>query len=279
MLGNDLRPVLARGHEVVGTDLPELDLAETEPALAFLDDTAPDLIVHAAAWTDVDGCEENPEKAFRANLLGTWNVATAAARRDVPVLYLSTGYVFDGERAQPYREFDHPAPINVYGESKYAGEQTVQHLCRRHFIVRTSGLFGYHGRSFPASMLRLGAERRRLTVVDDERASFTYTRDLAEAIGELIESSLYGIYHVTNGGADSWCGMARTLFAIAQMEVEVEAVATADYRRGQGIKTRRPRHNELDDLAWRLAGHRPLRSYEEALGAFVNELRAEGEAK
>jgi dTDP-4-dehydrorhamnose reductase len=198
-------------------DLPEHDIAEVDviPAIA---DFAPHIVIHAAAMTDVDGCELDSDAAFRVNALGTQNVALACQRCGAAIIYISTDYVFDGAKGEPYWEFDEPNPISVYGQSKLAGERTVQALLNRFYIVRTAWLYAPGGNNFVTKILQLAQERDELAVVTAEVGSPTYAPDLAVAIVQLIEHPLYGIYHLANEGSCSRYEFARKALDYAGLE-------------------------------------------------------------
>ncbi len=192
----------AVGHEVLAVDVDELDITRVACA-ETIRDWRPDLVINAAAMTDVDGCEEDPDAAFRVNGLGARNVALGAVRAGVPVVQISTDYVFDGTKGSPYWEFDPPAPINVYGASKLAGEQLVQAVCREAYIVRTAWLYGIGGRNFVTRMLGLARQGTELAVVYTEVGSPTFCDDLADALLQLVTTGAYGVYHLAGDGACS----------------------------------------------------------------------------
>jgi len=180
MLGIDLCALLeTEGHEVIRTDIgvregasvgawETLDITDTHAVSNCLLEHQPDVVVHAAACTDVDGCERNPDFAFRVNALGSWNLASVCGGHHITLVYISTDFVFDGAKGEPYTEFDTPNPLSHYGASKLAGEQFVRQLCRQHFVVRSAWLFGVHGPSFPSKMLELAKTRTELSVVVDQ---------------------------------------------------------------------------------------------------------------
>ncbi|MGB9301319.1 MAG: dTDP-4-dehydrorhamnose reductase, partial [Anaerolineae bacterium] len=200
-LGRSLQEVL-QGHELLLLDLPEHDV--TDPGIiSAIGSYQPDVVIHAAAMTDVDGCELDPDSAYRINALGTRNVADACQTCHAALLYVSTDYVFDGTKGEPYLEFDDPNPLSVYGRSKLAGEVLVRDLLTRYYIVRTAWLYGPGGRNFVTKILGLAAHREDLSVVTTEVGSPTYAPDLAEAIARLIEHPLYGTYHLVNEGSCS----------------------------------------------------------------------------
>lgn len=211
-LGRSLQRALAK-HDCVPVDLPDCDVADPA-AVDCLAAFEPELVIHAAAMTDVDGCERDPEAAFRVNALGTQHVALACQRAGCPMLYVSTDYVFDGAKGEPYWEFDEPNPLSVYGASKLAGERYVQTLLNRFYIVRTAWLYGPGGRNFVAKVLELGRTREELAFVTNEVGSPTYAPDLAEAIARLIQHPLYGVYHLVNEGACSRFEFARAILEL-----------------------------------------------------------------
>jgi dTDP-4-dehydrorhamnose reductase len=200
-LGRALQEVL-QGHELLLLDLPEHDV--TDPGIiSAIGSFQPDVVIHAAAMTDVDGCERDPEAAFKVNEGGTRNVADACRLCDAALLYVSTDYVFDGTKGEPYLELDEPNPVCVYGRSKLAGEVLIHNLLTRHYIVRTAWLYGPGGSNFVTKILELASHREELSVVTTEVGSPTYAPDLAAAIARLIEYPLYGTYHLVNEGSCS----------------------------------------------------------------------------
>src|SRR5579884_4068506 len=201
MLGSDVcRCFAERGDEVTPVTTDDFDIADAKRTRDAVLAAKPDVVVHTAAFTDVDGCERNPDEAYRVNALGTWSVASACAEAGAKLIHISTDFVFDGEKAEPYTEFDAPNPLGVYGASKLAAENLARTACARHFIVRSSWLFGPHGKCFPKVILRAAETKSELTVVADQRGTPTYTPDLAAALTGLPELELYGTYHIVNGG-------------------------------------------------------------------------------
>src|SRR5574340_33339 len=230
MLGTDLCAALGRGGwQVVAADVEEFDITDPAATRAFVRESAPDVIVNCAAYTAVDQAESNRDLAFRVNRDGARNLAEAAAVLRVPLLHLSTDYVFDGAKAGPYTEEDQPNPRSVYGESKLAGELAVQETLAEHYLVRTAWLYGIHGKSFPGTMLRLATEGKPLRVINDQRGCPTYTEHLAEAIVAIVAGPHYGTYHVVNRGVCTWYELAREVFRAAGLAVEVIPITTAEY--------------------------------------------------
>jgi dTDP-4-dehydrorhamnose reductase len=228
-LGLALSEVLpTRGHETVALDRKALDVTDMGTIEAALEAHAPDVVINAAAYTNVDGAEGELELAHAVNAEGPRNLAQACEERGVPLLHVSTNYVFDGLSERPYEPFDGPKPVSAYGRTKLAGEENVRHLTNRHYVVRTAGVYG-EGRNFVRTMLRVGRERSVVKVKDDEHVSPTYAHDLAEGIAEVVEGGLYGVYHLTNAGSCSWYEFTREIFDLAGVEAEVVPIPSSEY--------------------------------------------------
>jgi dTDP-4-dehydrorhamnose reductase len=222
MLGRDV--VLAAGnagHDVVGFGRTELDVADQSAVSAKFELERPDIVINCAAWTDVDGAEEAEEAAMAVNGKGAGNVAAAAAAVGASVVCVSSDYVFDGAKGAPYVEADQPAPLSAYGRTKLAGEEATAAANKRHFVVRSSWLFGIGGSNFVETMLRLGADHGEVLVVRDQVGSPTYTWHLAYGIVRLIEGIEFGIHHMAAAGACSWYDFAREIFEQAKLECRV----------------------------------------------------------
>jgi len=265
MLGRDIVDVLSLGHDVVTSG--SLDIRDLEGVMELLRETRPDVVVHAAAFTDVDCAETERDTAYQVNVLGTRNIAAAASEVGSSILYISTDYVFDGEKGEGYLEFDEPNPINFYGKTKYLGEVSVRELSERFYIVRTSWLFGRNGRNFVRTMIELAEMGHEISVVDDQYGSPTYTRDLAEAIGKLVERPAYGVYHITNSGQCSWYEFASDIFNELGMELQLKPVKSHEFPR----PARRPSFSVLRNYNWSMEGFKPLRSYRDALKDYLKE--------
>ncbi len=255
-LGLELAELLPlHGHEVAALTHKDLDITEARAVASSLQEHDPDLVVNAAAYTNVDGCETETEFAYRVNALGPRNLAVHCERLGCELLHVSTNYVFDGEADRPYEPFDLVNPISAYGRTKLAGEEYVKHLCSRWYLVRSAGVYG-RGHNFVRTMLRVAGERDVLKVKNDEFISPTYARDLAEGMLEVIHSGLYGQYHVTNSGSCSWYEFAREIFELAGVEVEVIPVAGSEYP----LPAARPANGLLSGM-----GSPRLRHWREAL--------------
>jgi dTDP-4-dehydrorhamnose reductase len=266
-LGSDL--VTAFGaDEVAALTHAELDVTDESAVVAALRDCAPDVVVHAAAYTQVDACEADADRAWGVNAVGTWWVARACALAEAALVYISTDYVFDGTAGRPYTEFDAPNPQSVYGRSKEAGEQLVRQTLRRHYVVRTSWVHGLHGGNFARTLLRLARERGAVTVVDDQVGSPTFTFDLAPAIRRLAVSGRFGTYHLTNQGHCTRFEFARALFGEAGVAVDLSPTDSASF----GAPAPRPAFSVLDNRLARLVGLDPLPPWRASLARFVSEL-------
>jgi len=259
-LGLELAALLPwRGHEVVTLSKGALDIADFRAVRLALEEHSPDVIVNAAAYTNVDGCETETDLAYRVNALGPRNLAQLCEERGYDLLHVSTNYVFDGDSERPYEPFDTPNPISAYGRTKFAGEEYVRQLTNYWYVVRSAGVYG-RGHNFVRTMLRLGAERDVLEVKDDEFISPTYAADLAEGIVGVIEGGHYGLYHLTNSGSCSWHEFAKEIFELAGVEVEVVPVPGSEYP----LPAARPANGILSTL-----GSPELRNWSEALEDYL----------
>lgn len=265
-LGKDLIRVLSGEFDIVETDVGQCDITDARQVTELFDSSRPDVAINTAAWTDVPGCEINDKKAFEVNALGAKHVAQICERRLCKLVQISTDYVFDGKKNSPYVESDLPAPLNVYGISKLAGEYYIQAYCSRHFVVRTSGLYGIHpavGKktNFVETMLKLAKEREVIKVVDDEVLTPTFTIHLAQQIRTLISTEYYGIYHATNNGACSWYQFTRKIFELAQVKTILEKTSVKEF----GSPVRRPMYSVLENHNLSKQGLDIMKPWEEAL--------------
>ena len=233
---------------------------------------APELVIHAAAMTDVDACETDPEGARTVNAVGAENVARACRDAGAAMVYISTNYVFDGEKTAPYDESDKTNPINVYGATKLDGEEAVRRLLEHHYLVRTSTLYGRRRRNFVTALAEAAGTREQLRYVDDQRVTPTSTADLAAAIMELVEAGSFGTYHLVNEGETTWYGWARAaLQALGVEDVEISPIPASRYERPAAV----PGNGVMANNAARALGVR-LRGWQEALEEFVS-MHAKGE--
>jgi dTDP-4-dehydrorhamnose reductase len=265
MLGHDLINALKERHDLIPTTSKTLDITDKKQTIDYIRDKKPDIVINSAAYTDVDGCEENRELAYSVNGEGVRNLALACRDIDCPLVHISTDYVFDGSATEPIREDGEIGPISVYGKSKLEGEEAIQEILDKYFIIRTAWLYGINGRNFPKTMLELAENHPEITVVYDEVGTPTYTPDLAEGISQLIETDYYGIYHLTNSGSCSWCEFARYIFEIAGKDVKVIPVTASEFAR----PAPRPSYSVLDNSNWIEMGFKPLRSYKDAIKEYI----------
>ena len=269
-LGRELQDAFA-DYEVIACDHARLDITDRDAVLQAVCSTAPDDIVHAAAWTAVDACESDPQRAFRVNALGCRHMAEAARMTGAHLCAVSTDYVFDGTLTRPYLEWDEPSPRSVYGQSKRGGEVEVLGAAPGASVVRTSWVCGRYGANMVKTVLRLGAQPGPLAFVDDQHGCPTFADDLAAAIRTLVGARLPGLFHVTNQGPTTWYGFARDVLAAAGMDPErVRPIATAELDPPRPAP--RPANSVLDNFALRHLGLPLLPDYHVALERTVKEL-------
>ena len=271
-LGTDLCRAL-HNFDVVSLTHADIEIADMTSVKKVMLKHKPAVIINTAGYVRVDDCEDERDKAFSVNALGARNVAVVAQELGARLIHLGTDYVFGGDESHknnPYTEFDVPAPLNTYGRSMLAGEDFVRHLCCRHFIVRTSGLYGIAGSSgkrgnFVETMLKRARERDELRVVDDQVLSPTYTRDLAHKIAQLILTEYYGIFHITNRGACSWYEFAVEILKQAGLRSPIIPITSDQFPH----KARRPHFSVLDNYHLRLLGTDDMRPWQEALKDYL----------
>jgi len=265
-LGKELVELFTeKGFEVYGFGRDKMDITNQAQVQEIISTLKPNIVLHSAAHTQVDLAESEPDQAFLINAYGTRNVAVAAETVGAKLVYVSTDYVFDGTNDEPYNEFSPTSPLGVYGKSKLAGEQFVRDLHSKFFIVRTSWVYGKYGANFVKTMLKLGEERKELSVVSDQIGCPTYTLDLANAILELVNSEKYGIYHISNSGSCSWYELAKEIFKEAKMEIKVIPCTTAEFPRPAA----RPAYSVLEHMSIELNQFSSIRSWREGLSAFI----------
>lgn len=270
-LGYNLAKELkARGVEFIAPSLEELDLTTEDGAKNFILEKKPDVVAHCAAYTAVDKAESESELALTVNGFGTRWVAEACRDVGAKMIYISTDYVFGGDGKIPYEVNDEKKPVNVYGRSKLLGEDAVSAIVDKHFIVRTSWVFGINGNNFIKTMLRLAETKKILTVVNDQIGSPTYTVDLAKLLADMAASDKYGTYHATNEGFCSWAEFAREIFSQAGIEIEVEGIPTIEYP----TPARRPFNSRLSKKSLDEAGFNRLPGWQDALRRYLTELKA-----
>jgi dTDP-4-dehydrorhamnose reductase len=286
-LGHDVMNELAsRNLEGYGTDLAEtyagiqdgtyvcsapyvsLDITDAQAVQKVIDEVHPDAVVHCAAWTAVDKAEDMPDVVRKVNADGTKNIVEACKKHDIPVMYFSTDYVFNGEGTDPWMEYGHREPLNVYGQTKYEGELAVESY-PKHFIIRISWVFGKNGNNFIKTMLRLGKERGAVSVVNDQIGMVTYTYDLARLVVDMIQTKEYGTYHATNSGDFiSWYDFAKEIFKQAGMDVPVTPVDSSAFP----AKAKRPKNSRMNQTELDKHGFNRLPDWHDALARYLKEL-------
>jgi dTDP-4-dehydrorhamnose reductase len=272
-LGSDLTKALAQ-EELIPLKHADVEVCDPSSVRHALQTYAPEVVINTAAFHRVDDCEREPERAFAVNALGVRHLALACREQGCALLHLSTDYVFDGRKGAPYEETDPPSPINAYGISKLAGEYFIRYILDKHYIVRTSGLYGVAGSSgkggnFVELMLRLAREGKEIKVVNDQTLTPTYTVDLAAALARLIHTQRYGLYHITNSGECTWYQFAAKIFELAGVQAQLEPTTTVAF----GAPARRPAYSVLAHKALLAAGLSEMRPWPEALAAYLTERR------
>ena len=254
MLGSDLCPMLEdSGFEVIETTRDELDITDEQNVKSVINDVKPDYVVHCAAYTNVDKAQEEFDKAELVNAKATEYIAQACKENEAVLIYISTDYVFDGEKQTPYEPDDQTNPINAYGLTKLHGEQAVEKYCDKYYILRTSWLYGHHGKNFVETMLSL-ADKPEVKVVDDQIGCPTWTVDLSDAIISFIdEDPDYGIYHACGSGSTSWYGFAKEIYKQKKLEVNLKPCTTQEFPR----PAKRPKYSVMKNEGllrdWKLA--------------------------
>ncbi len=268
MLGHDIRHAFS-DVELICLTYETLDITKLDPVMKTIREIKPDFVVNAAAFTDVDRCESEPDLAYLVNGIGARNMAMACEETKCPVVHISTDYVFDGRKNGPYDEWDDTAPINQYGLSKLMGERLVTSLTNRFYVVRTSWLYGKNGKNFVDTIGRLLSEKEGIDVVNDQVGSPTYTLDLARKIREIIGKG-YGIYHVTNSGKCSWHEFAVAIADRMGIQKRITPVTSEMFRR----PAKRPANSVLGHTMLRLEGLGEMRDWKEALDEYLESTRA-----
>ncbi|UCH12906.1 MAG: dTDP-4-dehydrorhamnose reductase [Candidatus Omnitrophota bacterium] len=285
MLGQALCAKLADRHEVIGIDIKEvaecklqladffqLDITDRNLIIQKIEEVAPDIIIHCAAYTDVDGCESNPEKAQELNVATTATIAEGCKLTSSYMIYISTDFVFDGKKKSPYTEKDRPNPINIYGKTKLEGEDAVKDMLDKYLIIRTSWLFGKGGKNFVDIILNRAKKEKELKVVNDQIGCPTYAIDLAGAVASVISNQLPVIsgrlLNITNSGSCTWYEFAREIFGLANISgVDIMPISSEEL----GRPARRPKMSVLDNTKFREISDRYLPPWRDALKRYLEE--------
>ena len=292
-LGTELRRQLAEGGSALGP-IPEklrratviatdvgaegmraLDITDRHEVAAFVRHHQPDAIISCAAYTNVDGCETNRDAAFAVNAVGARNLALAAEEVGAKLVHVSTDYVFPGNAGEPLAEYEQPAPISMYGKTKRLGEEYVQQLCTKYFIVRTAWLYGYAGKNFVKTMVRAGKARGALTVVNDQLGNPTNAEDLAHHLLKLVVTKEYGVYHCTGTGVCSWYDFAAEIIRLSGVQATVTPCTSAEYKQMNPASADRPAYSALDNAMLRATVGDEMRPWREALACFFENWKGE----
>lgn len=257
-----------RDIEVIGVDIDEMDITNAVQVKRMITEIKPDAVIHCAAYTAVDAAEDNVEVCRKVNAEGTQNIAKVCEKLDIKMMYISTDYVFNGQGTRPWEPDDEREPLNVYGQTKYEGELAVEQHVKKFFTVRIAWVFGVNGKNFIKTMLNLGKTHDKLTVVNDQTGSPTYTYDLARLLVDMIQTEKYGRYHATNEGLCTWYEFACEIFQQAGMKVEVTPVTSDEYP----SKAKRPGNSRMSKEKLKENGFEPLPAWQDALSRYLKEI-------
>ncbi|MBQ8326747.1 MAG: dTDP-4-dehydrorhamnose reductase [Lachnospiraceae bacterium] len=270
-LGFDVvRELEKRNMEAVGVDIEEMDITDAQSVDRVIREAAPDAVIHCAAYTAVDAAEDNEELCRKVNAEGPQNIANVCKALDIKMIYISTDYVFDGQGERPWEPEDERHPLSVYGQTKYEGELAVQNTLEKYFIVRIAWVFGVNGKNFVKTMLRLAETHNKLTVVNDQYGSPTYTYDLARLLVDMVLTDKYGVYHATNEGICTWYEFACEIFRLAGIEMEVAPVSSDEYP----AKAKRPENSRMSKDKLEANGFERLPAWQDALKRYLEIIRA-----
>ena len=265
-LGSDVvKELLKRGYSTLSPNRSELNLCSEDNIRNYILNSNCEAIVHCAAYTQVDKAEDEKDLCIKINATATKHIAKCAKILDIPMIYISTDYVFDGTKDGKYTENDETNPINIYGESKLAGEKYVQEILDKYYIVRTSWVFNINGKNFIETMLRLSKTNNQLSIVNDQIGSPTYTKDLSRLLVDMLETSKYGLYHATNEGYCSWYEFADTIFKLANINIDIKAINSNEY----ASRAKRPMNSKLSKDKLIEYGFKPLPHWEDALKDYL----------
>ncbi len=271
-LGVDLINILSNEYYVIGLDKQMLDITNLDYVLNTVKTLNPNIIINSAAYTNVDKAEENIDLSYKINSLGAKNLAIASLENNSRLVHISTDFVFDGEKKQPYIEFDKPNPLSIYGKSKLLGEEFIKEITPKHYILRTSWLYGENGNNFVKTMLKLSKENKALKVVNDQRGTPTYTKDLIDVINMIIKTDAYGTYHASNEGECTWFEFANKIFKLANIaDIEVLPITTEELNR----PATRPRYSVMNNYMLELNFDYKLNSWEYSLKEYFNKCMSE----
>ncbi|QXM06345.1 dTDP-4-dehydrorhamnose reductase [Crassaminicella indica] len=254
--------------KMISTDKSSLDITCFENIKRCFTSLKPHIVINTAAYTYVDGCESNIALAYQVNALGAKNLAIACEAIKAKLIHLSTDYIFDGKSKVPYKEFDFPNPINIYGKSKYLGEEYVKQFCSRYFIIRTGWLYGYHKKNFVKTIIKTAKEKKYLEVIDDQTGNPTNAEDLAYHILKLALTDAYGIYHCTGNGECSWYDFAKEITKYANINCMIHPIHSCNYK----SIAKRPAYSALDNIILKYSIGDNMRNWKVALKDFIHHL-------
>lgn len=260
-----MKELRRRGIDCRGTGSRDLDITDQDAVMQYIGTYRPDAVIHCAAYTAVDKAEDEPEICRKVNTDGTSYIAEACKMVDAKMIYISTDYVFGDDGDKPHEVDDPPHPLNVYGQTKWEGEEAVRHILQKYFIVRISWVFGEHGNNFVKAMLRLGKTRKEISVVADQFGAPTYTADLAPLLCDMILTEKYGTYHACNSGCCSWAELAEEIFKTAGMDVKVIPIQTEEYP----VRAKRPKNSRLGMLKLKCTMGNTLPIWQASLKQFL----------
>ena len=266
-----MKELKKRNIECRGVGSKELNITDKEAVFAYIHEYRPDVVIHCAAYTAVDKAEDEPEKCRAVNAFGTAYIAEACREIDAKMVYISTDYVFGDDGDRPHEVDDPVHPLNVYGQTKWEGEEAVRRTLEKYFIVRISWVFGEHGNNFVKTMLRLGQTHKEISVVADQFGAPTYTADLALILCTMIQTDKYGTYHACNSGCCSWAELAEEIFRVAHMDVNVKRITTEEYP----TKAQRPKNSRLCPAWVGNSKFSMLPLWKDALKRYVSVLQSE----
>jgi dTDP-4-dehydrorhamnose reductase len=268
MLGSDIVKILSQNYNVFPLTIQNVDIADKETLERLMKQLYPDIVINCAAYTNVDGAETNPEKAFSVNAEGVKHIAECCNSINARMIHYSTDYIFDGNKKDPYNENDTPCPLNIYGQSKLKGEEYIKEILADYLIIRSSWLFGEKGKNFVNSILKLSQEKEELKIVNDQVGSPTYTSDLSKATGQLIEKDIRGIVNVTNSGYCSWFTFSKEITELSNISIKIKAIRTEELNRS----ALRPKNSILDCSKFNKLTGSIMPSYKSALKSYLKEI-------
>ncbi len=272
-LGSDICIALKNTDDIVELIIDDIDISNKNSVEKVFNNSDVDMIINTAAFHNVEKCEDEPETAFKVNGIGSLNLAEISNKLDIPVLHISTDYVFDGEKMAPYIETDLPIPLNVYGNTKLSGEYFISTIAKKYYVLRVSGIYGVNpcmakGYNFVDLMIKLSKERDEVRVVDDEYLTPTYTGEIANQIAKIVHSDLkYGLYHLTAEGSCSWYEFAKEIFRLTKSDVKLNKAEPGEF----AIKINRPKYSVLENKGLKDQNLNIMSHWKEGLAEYIKK--------